>query len=150
MRSPSAESKRQQRIGRRATYVALALGTIVLGLLVHFGGAALGAAARDVVGDALWALMLTWWVGALLPRSALGVRAAVALCGCFAVELSQLVHTPSLDLIRQTTLGRLVLGSGFDPRDLLAYTAGVLAATLLEWVWRRRRHGFRDPTMTST
>ncbi len=26
-----------------------------------------------------------------------------------------------------------MLGSGFDPRDLIAYTAGVLAAVLLDW-----------------
>jgi len=29
-------------------------------------------------------------------------------------------------------LGQLVLGSGFDPRDLLAYATGVVAALLLE------------------
>jgi hypothetical protein len=132
---------------RRAPYAALALGTIVLGLGVRRGGAALGPAARDVAGDALWAAMLAWWVGALLPRRPLGLRAALALAGCVAVELSQLVHAPGLDAARRTPLGRLVLGSDFDARDLLAYAAGVLAAAALERAWtaaRRGRLGRRD------
>jgi hypothetical protein len=67
------------------------------------------------------------------------VRAAVALAICFAVEASQLVHTPALDALRATTPGRLVLGSGFDPRDLLAYAGGVLAALALDVVLGRTR-----------
>lgn len=51
---------------------------------------------------------------------------------CFAVEASQLFHTPGLDAFRATTVGQLVLGSGFDSLDLASYTAGVLAAALLE------------------
>ena len=37
--------------------------------------------------------------------------------------MSQLYHTPTLDAIRATQAGQLVLGSGFDPRDLAAYVA---------------------------
>ena len=51
---------------------------------------------------------------------------------CFAVEVSQLFHTSGLDAFRATTVGQLVLGSGFDPLDLASYAAGVLAAALLE------------------
>jgi hypothetical protein len=56
----------------------------------------------------------------------------MALAVCFVVELSQLYHAPALDALRQTTVGHLVLGSDFDPRDLAAYAAGVLAAAMLE------------------
>jgi hypothetical protein len=49
-----------------------------------------------------------------------------------------LVHTPALDTLRRTTIGQLTLGTGFDLRDLLAYTLGVLAAAFLEWTWRKR------------
>jgi hypothetical protein len=34
-------------------------------------------------------------------------------------------------------LGHLVLGSGFDPRDLASYAAGVLVALVCELGWRR-------------
>jgi len=116
----------------RGWYVALAALTIALGLVVHLGGETIPPVPRDILGDALWATMLAWWVGALLPGWSLGRRAAVALAGSYVVEASQLLHTPWLDAVRRTRLGHLVLGSGFDPRDLLAYAGGVLMAMLLE------------------
>jgi hypothetical protein len=116
----------------RIAYVGSALATIAVGLAVHFGGTRMPPAVRDVIGDALWAVMLLWWVSALLPRLARGARAAIALGTCCAVELSQLYHTPGLDALRRTTLGHLALGSGFDPRDFVSYALGVLVAVLLE------------------
>jgi hypothetical protein len=105
------------------------------GLTVHRGSLLpLGLIARDVTGDVLWALMIAWCMGAIAPRCPLVFRSAVALTVCVAVELSQLVHTPSLDALRATTLGHLALGQGFDPRDLAAYSAGVALAALGEWI----------------
>lgn len=129
----------------RLLYIALALGTIVLGLTVNQGGAALGLGPdlRDVLGDALWAVMIVWWLGLLAPALRLTVRGCIALAICVAVEASQLLHTPTLDAARRTLPGRLVLGSGFDPRDLVAYAAGVLAAVLLERAVRGRRRTLR-------
>jgi hypothetical protein len=116
---------------RRLAYIALALATIAIGLLLHLTNPPLRTAARDVLGDALWAMMIVWWVGALVPDARLSVRSACALVVCLAVELSQLHHAPMLDAFRGTTIGHLVLGSDFDPRDLLAYAAGVAVAALV-------------------
>jgi Protein of unknown function (DUF2809) len=113
-------------------YVALAFGTMALGLAVHRRGSMLSPAVRDVLGDALWASMVAWWIAAAAPAVRLPWRAAMAVAFCFAVELTQLYHTPVLDAIRRTTTGHLALGSGFDSRDFAAYAAGVLAAVLLE------------------
>jgi hypothetical protein len=129
----------------RARFVALALSTLAIGLLLH-GRAALGPVARDVVGDALWAAMIAWWVGAVAPGARLLVRTAAAYIVCAAVELSQLYHAPAFDAARATPLGHLVLGSGFDERDLGAYALGVLGAALLEatvaaWLRRPARSG---------
>lgn len=118
-------------------FVLLALGTIAVGLVVH-RTSVLPRVPRDVVGDALWAMMIAWWLGAIMPATTSRVRALVALALCFAVETSQLHHTPWLDALRATTPGHLVLGSGFDPRDFAAYAAGVAAAFLLEKSLRRR------------
>jgi hypothetical protein len=101
-------------------------------LFVHRSGIMLPAAVRDILGDALWAMMIVWLVSAAAPGARLWTRGAVALGICYAVELSQLIHTPAIDAARATTLGQLVLGSGFDPRDLLAYAAGVAAAVFLD------------------
>ena len=123
----------------RGQYLTLAIATIALGLVVHLHGSALGAAGQDFAGDTLWASMIVWWIGVLAPEARLSVRSVVALAICFVVETSQLYHTPTLDAIRGTTLGHLVLGSGFDPRDLVAYTVGVLAAAIVERMGAVRR-----------
>jgi hypothetical protein len=117
---------------RRARFVVLALCTIGIGMLVRARGEALGPVARDVIGDALWAVMMVWWVGAVAPRARLAVRSATAYLICVGVELSQLYHAPALDAARATPLGHLVLGSGFEARDLAAYALGVLGAGLLD------------------
>ncbi|MBU6365939.1 MAG: DUF2809 domain-containing protein [Gemmatimonadetes bacterium] len=126
---------------RRTRHLGAAAATIAIGLLVHRRGALLGAALRDVAGDALWAAMIVWGVSALAPAARRRWRGAAAYAVCAAVETAQLVHTPALDAVRATTLGHLVLGSDFDARDLLAYAAGVAAALLLDRVLdgRRRR-----------
>jgi len=123
----------------RARYVALAVATIAVGLAVHWRGGALSPVVRDVLGDALWAAMVMWIVGAVAPAVRWPLRAAAAFAICVVVELSQLVHFPALDSLRRTTLGQLVLGSGFDPRDFLAYGAGILAAGLLAEMISRKR-----------
>jgi hypothetical protein len=128
-------------IRRRAAFLALACATIAAGLLVHLRGAALGPAARDVLGDALWALMIAAWAGVLAPRARCRARSLVAYAVCVGVEVSQLYHAPALDAARATPVGHLVLGSGFDPRDLVAYAMGVALAALLEsaaGAWRTR------------
>jgi len=82
--------------------------------------------------------MMFWLVSIVAPGVRWWMRAVIALGICFAVEVSQRYHTPSLDALRGTTIGHLVLGSGFDPRDFAAYTAGVLAAMLLDRGLERR------------
>jgi hypothetical protein len=116
----------------RLPYLALGAGTIVLGLVVHLRGHALGSDLRDITGDALWAALVAWLAGATAPNARPRHRAVAALGICFAVEFSQLYHQPALDALRRTTAGHLVLGSGFDARDLAAYAAGIVVAVLVE------------------
>jgi hypothetical protein len=116
----------------RVWYIGLALITIAVGLSVHGSTPILTTSVRDKLGDALWAAMTAWWIGAVIPNAPLRVRILLALAVCFAVETSQLIHIEALDSLRRTALGHLFLGSGFDLRDLLAYTLGVLATGLLE------------------
>jgi len=116
---------------RRAAFLALAIGALGLGLLVH-GTHWVPGALRDKLGDGLWAAMVAGWVGVLAPGAPMWKRSLAALAFCWAVEASQLYHAPWLEAIRGTTPGHLVLGSGFDAGDLVAYTLGVLAVGLGE------------------
>ena len=120
----------------RLIFLVLAIATIALGLVVHLRGGVLGATARDIAGDALWAAMVAWLIAAAAPHVRPARRGLAAAAICFCVEFSQLYHAPALDALRATTPGHLVFGSGFDARDLVAYTAGILAALLIEG-WRR-------------
>jgi hypothetical protein len=145
VRAPTSKSHTARFVYARVAYVALAVGTIVLGLTLHLYGDALGPTSRDVVGDIIWGAMIAWWVGAFAPGNSLRARSVAAVAICFAVELSQLYHTPTLDMLRRTTVGQLTLGTGFDLRDFVAYTVGVLVAALLErtgrlWLGRSSRH----------
>ena len=123
----------------RSRYVALAITTILVGLALHRTGLGLSPSARDVLGDALWAAMMVWWVGVVAPSASLARRSVIAYAICVAVELSQLIHVPAIDAARRTTIGHLVLGSDFDPRDLAAYALGVAVAALLERAMRGAR-----------
>jgi hypothetical protein len=124
----------------RLRHTALALLTIVAGLAVHLHlRAVLGRDLHDIIGDATWAAMMVWWVSAVRPQAPLATRAGTALAISVTVEFGQLLQTPALDAIRATLPGHLVLGSGFDPRDIAAYVAGVLAAAALDRLVVRRR-----------
>jgi hypothetical protein len=92
--------------------------------------------ARDIAGDAIWAAMIAWGVAAVIPSRPLIARGVAAFALCAAVEVSQLVHTPTLDAWRASTLGALVLGSGFDPRDLASYAIGIVTAAATERIIR--------------
>ncbi len=122
---------------RRCRFGLLVAATIAAGLIVHWYGTILPALARDVLGDALWAMMIYWATGAASPTARIGARVAGAVAVCWGVELSQIYHAPWLDHLRATTPGHLVLGSDFSGRDLGAYVVGVLGAAVLEAAVRR-------------
>ena len=82
--------------------------------------------------------MMMWLIGAVAPSASLFVRGVVAYAISACVEASQLYHAPSIDAVRETRIGHLILGSGFDPRDFLWYALGIVGASLLELTARAR------------
>ncbi|MFN8653736.1 MAG: DUF2809 domain-containing protein [Gemmatimonadales bacterium] len=123
----------------RLVFAALAAATMFGGLQLQRHRATLPAAVGDILGDALWAVMFYWLVSMVFPALTDWHRAIVAVAGCWSVELSQLARSPGLVALRHTTLGHLVLGSDFDPRDLLVYPCGVAVALLFERLLIARR-----------
>ncbi|MGB8700084.1 MAG: DUF2809 domain-containing protein [Thermosynechococcaceae cyanobacterium] len=83
-------------------------------------------------GDALWALMVYLGLGFFFPKIKIILRAEYALAISYIVEVSQLYKIGWLDSIRSTTLGHLILGQGFNFKDLIAYTIGVCLGVFWE------------------
>lgn len=87
-------------------------------------------------GDGFWALMVFLAWGIVFPRISTARLAVYALFTCCLDECSQLYHAPWIDIVRSTTLGHLILGSGFIWGDFVAYAIGVGAGALGEIAMR--------------
>lgn len=83
-------------------------------------------------GDAFWALMVFLGWGFIRPRASTRHLAAFAFAFACLIELSQLYRAPWLDSVRDTTLGHLVLGSGFSWFDIAAYAVGILLGVIVD------------------
>ena len=75
----------------------------------------------------------------LLPRRSRAQIAAVAAAIAILVELSRLVHTPSLDAFRLTTVGTLLLGRIFSLWNLAAYLIGIALGMWIDRLVPHRR-----------
>ncbi len=95
------------------------------------------AALGKYPGDAFWATMVFFGLAALFPKTRTIQTAVYALTFSFLIETSQLYQAPWINSIRATTIGHLVLGSGFDPMDFVAYTIGVLVGAFIDRLLRR-------------
>jgi hypothetical protein len=83
-------------------------------------------------GDALWAWLLFLGLTAVFPKSRTLPLAIAALAVAATVEFLQLHHGPWLEAARSTRLGRLALGSTFNPPDLIAYAVGIAIGAALD------------------
>lgn len=119
----------------------------LIALVVALGLGSRTAAARellppfvtDYAGDSLWAAMVYLGLLFALPRLPVRLAAGGALAISVLDELSQLVHTPWLDVLRANRFGALVLGRGFLWSDLVCYAVGVALAAGVDLLWRARR-----------
>ena len=104
-------------------YVIVIIVTIAVGLVSRKV-----AFIPECVGDALWAVVVYCCWRIVLVKRAPRIAAAAALVTSFAVEFSQMIRWEWLVRFRSTLIGHLLLGQGFTPIDLIAYTVGIGAA----------------------
>ncbi len=77
------------------------------------------------------------WLALLIRPSLPAVRVAVGVFGATsALEVLQLWHTPLLEPIRATFLGRTLIGTTFSWWDFPCYAAGCFLAVVLLCRWR--------------
>ena len=101
---------------------------VVAGLVVH--GLPGASALSDIAGDALYTVAMYLGVMMLAPRARPWLLATLAICWSLAVEFLQLTDVPAR-AAEAFAPASLVLGAGFDPRDLLVYAlAGLLACAV--------------------
>ncbi len=137
---------------RRSWYIALAILTILSGLLSRSQLVPLPSLIATYGGDTLWALVVFWCFCILFPQTKTRTMGIAAIACSFAVEVSQFYHAPWIDALRHTTLGGLILGFGFKWSDLVCYSLGILAGSiidhsLLRFMASRR---IKDPVSPST
>ncbi|MFJ9886133.1 DUF2809 domain-containing protein [Streptomyces sp. NPDC091287] len=118
----------------RAVAAGAAVVTVAAGLAVRAG--ADGAFAK-YAGSALYTVLLCTLVAFCAPRARPAVVAWAALGLSWAVEFAQLTGVPA-EWSAHSTAARLVLGSTFNPPDLLGYGVGAAAAWAVHTGVRRR------------
>lgn len=128
-------TQRQIRM-RRAWASGLLIVVILAGLVTH--GVLPDTAGSDIAGDALYALAIYLLLVILAPRWSPLVVGALAAGWCIAIELFQLTGIP-LQVGSVFPPAALVLGSGFDARDLVVYVIAVALAVAVDVIQRRRR-----------
>ncbi|KJQ55978.1 ribosomal maturation YjgA family protein [Microbacterium sp. SA39] len=126
---PAAASTR-----RRVAIALLAAATVGLGLLVHRG---VDGAVGDIAGDALYAVLIYLLLALVVPRAPRAAVAALAFVICGGIELLQLTGLPR-EWAAVFPPIELVLGSGFDPRDIVVYAVAVAAASFIDITVSRR------------
>lgn len=116
----------------RFIYSLIIIVIIVFGIFSKKANNFIPAFFNDYVGDSLWAAMIFFGFGFVFKTMKTNKVALGSILFCYIIEFSQLYHAVWIDNIRNTTLGRLVLGYTFSWNDLIAYVFGVGAAAILE------------------
>jgi len=117
----------------RRWYCAAFVGTIAIGLASRSLPPRLQDAVGKYPGDALWALMVFFGMGALFSRVSTLRLASYGLAFSLAIELLKLYEAPWAVAVRRTTLGHLVFGHVFSWQNLVAYAVGVAAGAMIEF-----------------
>jgi hypothetical protein len=123
----------------RLIYLTLIPITVVAAFATRFGMPWIPGFVAEYGGDTLWALMVFMVLRVIAPRQSPVRAATIALTISYLCELSQLYHAPWIEAIRSYRLGGLLLGYGFLWSDLVCYTVGVLAGTMIEIALRQQK-----------
>ena len=130
-----ASQQRSHAITFRASYALAA----ILVFLVEVAIAAFvhDAIVRPYLGDSLAVVLVYLAIRAVAPFGARTAVVAAFAIAC-AIEIGQWFHLADLLGLGHVRIARIVLGTGFDPADFLAYAGGAVAAMIVERIRRQR------------
>jgi hypothetical protein len=86
---------------------------------------------RPWLGDSL-AVLLVYAALRAVTRLEPFPAAALAFCVAALIEFGQFIGLLNILGFEGSMVARTLLGTGFDPKDFIAYAAGALAAVALE------------------
>ncbi len=118
----------------RFIYFVLIIIVIILGLSSRIFAELLPYIIAKYSGDILWALMVYLVFRFFFIRKSSKFIFLLSLIISYIVEISQLYHTEFIDSIRNTFIGRLVLGQGFLWSDLVCYLFGICMGLFIDRV----------------
>jgi hypothetical protein len=116
----------------RAAYIALAILTIVAGLVLRRVPLGLPFVIVKYGGSMMWAAMIYWIFAAMRPAASSEGIALNASLFAVAVEFFKLYHAPVLDAFRRTLAGTLLLGRFFSWWDIAAYLVAIALTAALD------------------
>lgn len=116
---------------RRWIAAGILVAAIIAGLGVHAWLP--DGAVSDIAGDGLYAFAAYLAVVVIAPRLSPLAVGGIAVAWCVAVELFQLTGLP-LEWGAVFPPVMLLLGTVFDPRDLLVYALALVAACAVDGI----------------
>lgn len=132
--------KRDTMTSRRVVYITFLAVTIALGLLSRSSLVPADSFICHYAGDALWALAVFWSLAIVWPTKETRWLCIATLGISLTIELSQLYHSEWIDHIRDFKPAALILGHTFLWSDLVCYTVGAIAGSLLHFKFFHKQH----------
>ncbi len=96
------------------------------------------------VGDALYGTLIYLLVRWIRIHNRPAQIFWIALSICFAIEFSQLITADWFEAIRNTSIGKLVLGNNFKPSDLIYLAIGVTGGLVIDKKFLGGNEGMKD------
>lgn len=115
-------------------YLKIALVLLILvplGFSTKFYHGPLAGWVNNGAGDILYPIFWFFLLIAVFPKMSCAAAAFSVFLFSSAIEGTQLFKWPVLVLLRQSFIGRTIVGSGFEWVDFLYYAIGSLTAFIL-------------------
>jgi hypothetical protein len=117
---------------RRVTCLAIMLLLIPLGFVCRFVPIGLPYLIVKYGGSFLWASTVYWFIGYFLARQKPLTLALISLVVTAAIEFLKRVQSSTLENIRNTFFGIIILGRFFSYTDIAVYWLAISCAACID------------------
>ncbi len=129
---------------RRLTCLAIMLLLIPLGFVCRFVPIGLPYLIVKYGGSFLWASTVYWFIGYFLARQRPLTLALISLVVTAAIEFLKRVQSSTLENIRNTLFGIIILGRYFSYTDIAVYWFAILCAAWIDHLAIHGRYASRE------